>query len=766
MRLRPTSALLLVVLLVAVSSANKLNAQTTTSGGLTGVITDQSNAVVPNADVEIKDSAKGTTQSTKTDREGVYRFFFLAPGRYALTVSHVGFREEKRAVNVLLGPPGTVNVTLEIAKASTTLTVTEDAPLIQAENGDVSATMNQKQVSELPNPGNDLTYITQTAPGVVMNTDSSLNTMGNFSILGMPGTSYHYTIDGMNNNENFQNRSVGGSLGLVLGENQIQEATVVSTGYSGQFGGAAGGNINYITKSGSNEFHGNAQYYWNGRVLNANDWFNKAFGNPRPFSIANQWAGSIGGPIRKNKLFLFFDTEGLRLLIPQNFFVTIPSPEFETATVANIDTRFGPTSASDAFYKRIFNLYDATPGANRAIPGGFSDDPLGCTGFSGPNGLGTTVPCAVHFFKTRGRSSQDALTSGRVDRNFGKNDRAFFRIQREHGLGAFYTDALSSLFDADYDVSLWQGQFMETHTFGSAAASQFLVAGYYYSFIWKLSNPSQALAAFPTTLNFNSGTFAGLGGLDWIGPASGCNCTHFQVSEDVVKIRGTQKLGFGANLARIYWRIPPNKVNAIGQLSSQTLNAFYQGGLDPSTPSVGFTALTQSFTSQSTVPVSFLTFEAYGQDEWHARPNLTLTLAMRVEHHSNPLCESRCFSRPVGAFQSISHDPAQPYNEAILIDQGHALQSIDSILLSPRFSFAWQPFGVSHNGVLRGGVGFFYDPLREGIAELFYINAPIYNTYTALSDNLTPNETTSLFKDTAASNATFVHGFTAGQTLA
>jgi protocatechuate 3,4-dioxygenase beta subunit len=108
MRLRPT--LLLGVLLVAASPANKLTAQTTTSGGLTGVVTDPSNAVVPDADVEIKDSAKGATQSAKTDREGVYRFFFIAPSTYTLTVMHKGFRKESRAVDVLLGPPGTVNL--------------------------------------------------------------------------------------------------------------------------------------------------------------------------------------------------------------------------------------------------------------------------------------------------------------------------------------------------------------------------------------------------------------------------------------------------------------------------------------------------------------------------------------------------------------------------------------------------------------------------------------------------------------------------------
>jgi Carboxypeptidase regulatory-like domain len=95
--------------------SNEPRAQTTTSAGLTGVITDQSTAVVPGADVEIKDSSKGATQSTKTDSQGVYRFFFLAPARYLLTLTHGGFREEKRVVSVLLGPPVSVNITLKIA---------------------------------------------------------------------------------------------------------------------------------------------------------------------------------------------------------------------------------------------------------------------------------------------------------------------------------------------------------------------------------------------------------------------------------------------------------------------------------------------------------------------------------------------------------------------------------------------------------------------------------------------------------------------------
>jgi hypothetical protein len=753
-----------VLIIAALTRA--LNAQTTTSGGLTGVVTDQSKAVVPNAHVEVIDNAKGTSQSTRTDREGVYRFFFLAPSTYSLTVTREGFRKESRIVNVLLGPPGTANFTLEIAKTSSEVTVTDEAPLIDAENGDVSVTMNQKQISDVPNPGNDLSYVVQTAPGVVMNTDTSF---ASFSILGMPGFSYLRTIDGMNENDNYQSNWLGGKLFLTLGQNQIEEATVVSTGYSGQFGGAAGGNINYFTKSGGNEFHGNAQYYWNGRVLNANNWFLNAFGQPRPSNTANQWAASFGGPVKRDKMFFFLDTEGLRVLIPQIFQVTIPSPEFEAATISSIESNPKLTAASVIFYKTIFNLYNAAPGATSAVPGGFSSsDPLGCSGFVGPNGLGTSVPCSVHFTSTRSRPSYDALTSGRVDWNISENDHASLRLQYEVGRQANYTDSISPLFDADYSgPPWWQGRLIETHKFSSSAANQFLLAGSYggNSGAFQLKHPSQALALFPPMLNFVQNTFNGIAG-GGMAFGFGLYETQYQIADDVVKSWRNHKFGFGANFVRIYWTELPLKTNVTGQLNVQTLDAFFYGGVDERSPTVDFTQLTQSFTAQADKRISFVNLGIYGQDEWRARPNLTVSFALRTEHYSNPLCQGGCYSRLAMPFESLNHDPSTPYKQAILIDQKHAFQDVENILWSPRFSFAWQPLGLSNKTVIRGGVGVFYDPLPAGIFDSLSSNAPTYNSFAPQQNNLAPNETASLFKDAAASNAAFLNGFTSGQTLA
>ena len=757
---------LLAILSLAHCSIHDSRAQTTNSGGLTGVVTDASHAVVPDAEVEIKENTKGSAQAVKTDHDGVYQFFFLAPGRYVLTVIRSGFRQDSRAVNVPLGPPVTANVTLELAKASTTVTVMGETPLVQAENGDFSSTMSEKQIPELPNPGNDLTYIAQTAPGVVMDTD--LQGGANFSSLGMPGTSNLFTINGMNNNDNGFNLNLSGELFLLLGQNQIQEATVVSIGYSGQFGGAAGANINYITKSGGNQYHGNAQYYWNGRVFNANDWFNNAFQQPRPFDIANQWAGSLGGPIKKDKLFFFFDTEGLRILIPSTGAGTIPSPQFEAATMANIEKRFGPNSLSDQFYKQMFSLYDTAPGQRSAIPGIFPD-PLGCSGFSDEqSGLGIAVPCAILLVGTRGVPSQDSLASGRVDWNVSRNDRAFFQLQYDHGNAPIWTDGINPIFDVHATQPWWQGQLIETHTFGSSAASQFLLAGSYFAPLIELTNSVGALAAFPTTLAFNAtSTFMPLGPANsWDSIPVGRPTTEYQISEDFVKTHRNHKFGFGGNFERIYWTNKVYNSNAAGVLAPQTLDAFFQGGVDPASPGADFTVLTQSFASQTSQRIAFYNLALYGQDEWHARSNLTLTLALRAEHQSNPVCESRCFARMAGSFASVSHDPDQPYNQAILINQKQAFQNTDNILWSPRFSFAWQPMGVSHNTVLRGGIGIFYDPLPGNLTTNLSSNSPLLNSFTAVNGNLTPNEASSLFQVTASSNTAFLSAFADGKTLA
>src|SRR5436305_189057 len=380
----------LLVIMIALLSGVLIRsavAQSLVSGDVTGIVSDPSGAVVPNATVTIKNNGTGQTQSATSNAAGVYRFSLLSPGSYTVTGSAQGFQNKSQPVTVAVGQAATLNLQLPVGSSSQTVEVTAEAGVVQTQNGNISTTFSPEQVQLVPNPGNDLSYIVQTAPGAVMNTQAGY---GNSATFGLPATSNLFTVNGMNENDPFLNLNNSGATNLLLGQNDVQEVSVVNNGYSAQYGGLAGANVNYVTKSGTNNWHGNANYFWNGRAMNANSWFTKqsqiasGLSNRPTFSNANQWSASIGGPIVKNKTFFFVDYEGLRVLLPTSTLTQIPSPQFQSATLANI----GATDPAQLpFYQNMFNLYNSAPGATAAgpIPGGGT----GCDTSTLANGAST-----------------------------------------------------------------------------------------------------------------------------------------------------------------------------------------------------------------------------------------------------------------------------------------------------------------------------------------------------------------------------------------
>jgi len=326
-------AAVFALLVVLSFGSTRVAAQTSTTGDIAGAVTDPSGATIPGAKVGLKDETKGNTQESTTNKDGVYHFYLLSPGPYTVTVTATGFETFTRHSDVSVGQIVTINVQMTLGAATTSVTVTEAAPLLQTENGDTARTVTEQQVQNVPNPGNDMSAIAQLAPGAIMNTQGGY---GNVEAFGLPATSNLFTTDGMDDNDPFLNLNNSGATNLLLGSNEIQEADVVTNGFSTAYGTFSGINVNYVTKSGGNEFHGNAVYYWNGRAMNANDWFNKQAGIPRPFDNANQWAASFGGPIKKDKMFFFVNTEGLRVLIPVPSTIFVPTQPFEAAVVQNL----------------------------------------------------------------------------------------------------------------------------------------------------------------------------------------------------------------------------------------------------------------------------------------------------------------------------------------------------------------------------------------------------------------------------------------------
>src|SRR5579864_9013864 len=501
--------------------------QSLTSGGVTGTVTDPSGAAVPNATVTLKNNDTGAAASVTSNDTGAYRFALLNPGSYTVSVAAPGFSGVHQNVSVAVGQSSTVNVKLEVAASATTVEVTAQGGVLQTDNGNVSSTISPEIVENIPNPGNDLSYFVQTAPGTTMNTQAGY---GNSATYGISGTSNLFTVDGMNENDPFLNLNNSGATNLMLGANDVREATVVNNGYSGQYGELAGANVNYVTKSGSNEFHGNAEYFWNGRAMNANDWFNNHTDTPRPFDNANQWAVSFGGPIVKNKTFFFVDTEGLRLLIPTVGPVNVPSPAFESATIANLTTN--GNAAEIPFYNQIFSIYNGASGYSRAaniLPNG------GC---DGGVTLAGGAPCAQQFQSSLSNLTDEWLLTTRVDQIIGNNDRAFIHFRTDHGLQASFTDPLTPVLNAQSQQPQYEGQFQENHTVGANAINQFILAGSWYSAVFAPPSISAATTLVPYQLSFAGGEFATPGGLFYPTWPQGRNVTQYQISDDYAWQKG------------------------------------------------------------------------------------------------------------------------------------------------------------------------------------------------------------------------------------
>jgi outer membrane receptor protein involved in Fe transport len=710
--------------------------QSTTAGDIAGTVTDPTGAVVPNAKVTATNDSTGAAHNTTTNGEGFYRFSFLQPGAYSVAVSATGFQSTNRKVQVAVGQASSGSIALSLTAASTTVEVTT-TPL-QLENGDNSTGFNTQQISLVPNPGNDLSAVAQTSPGTIQNTQGGF---GNFSTYGLPGTSNLFTLDGQNDNDPFLNLNNSGATNLLLGANDVQEATVTTNGYSGQYGQLAGSQINYLTKSGGNQWHGNAVYYWNGRVLNANNYRNNLAiqgspSTPRPFDNANQWAASFGGPIQKDKTFFFFNYEGLRVVIPISGQIRVPDPVFEANTLASLAVS---SPASVPFYQKIFALYNAAPGAAHGTP-------AACINFSGAG------PCALLAQTTATNFTREYQLSLRLDHKFSEKDSIFGRVQTDRGVQATSTDRINPLFNTQSNQPEYQGQISETHIFNSNAVNEFKTSTLWYSAIFDSANPAATKAAFPTTLQFVGGDFSTLGGIGFLFP-QGRNVTQYQFVDDFSYNRGKHTWRFGANFRRYDVSNHDYGVFTNG-LAVATVDAFATG-------QVGF--FQRNFPTRLSQPIALYGLGIYGQDEWRVTNKLKLTLALRVDHNSNPICRTNCFARLIAPFTSLTHDDNIPYNQVIKTGLSQAYPSTDGVVWQPRLGFAYSPFG-SNRTVIRGGLGIFGDAFPAVLVDNFSSNPPVLNSFIT-SGFLSPVAAGNVFGNTAAANTAFSNAFASGATF-
>src|ERR1700683_940917 len=714
-------------------------AQSIVTGAVGGTVTDSSGAVIAGAAVNLKSKDTGAVLSATTSTTGSYQFTLLKPGSYTLEVSQTGFKLLAQATEVLLGQITLANIKLEVGATSDTVTVSEQGALLQTEDANISSNFDTNQIQNIPNPGGDITYVAQTAPGIIMNSSTG-GGYGNFSAFGLPGTSNLFTVNGNDYNDAFLNLNNSGSSNLLLGGNELQEVAVVSNGYTGQYGRQAGAQIDYSTKSGSNAFHGDAVYNWTGRALTANDPINKAtelsegLPNSRPFENNNQWAAALGGPIKKDKAYFFVNTEGIRYIFGSIQNVSVPTPAFENFVQGNVPG----DPATQAFYANVFKLYNGAPGIGNAKPNANS-----CPGFVTAPGA-TGGACTESFTESVSSGNKEWLLSGRVDYNLGENDKIFGRVRFDRGVQPTYTDPINPVFNNSSTQPQNEGQLNYTHIFSPTVVNNFIFSDLYYAAVFGNLNPSSALGLFPGNLEFlvdGALTPLGTGSGNPNGFAAGFqfpegrHVEQWQLVDDLSVTRGNHNFKMGVNFRRddvtdftaaentLY---PEVDVTLFGFANNQVAPAGCSAN-PPTNNQAGCGSVLYNFASQIKQPVAYYSVGFYFQDEYRVNSRLKLTMTLRADRNSGGVCQSSCASLPVTPFNDLPHGATIPYDESFTTGNKTVIPGIEKVVFEPRFGLAWSPIG--QNTVIRAGVGLFTDLYPGGLLSLFDTNFPQVNLF-------------------------------------
>ncbi|HEY0703975.1 MAG TPA: carboxypeptidase regulatory-like domain-containing protein [Candidatus Acidoferrales bacterium] len=770
------SFLALLLLLPALALA-----QSVVTGGVTGVVTDPSGSVVVGAVVALKNQATGEVLSATSASTGTYQFTLLKPGFYLVSVSQSGFKQVSVSVEVLLGQTALASVKLEVGASSETVTVTEQGALLQTEDANISSNFDTNAIQNTPNPGGDITYVAQTAPGITMNSSTG-GGYGNFSAFGLPGTSNLFTVNGNDYNDAFLNLNNSGSSNLLLGGNELQEVAVVSNGYTGQYGRQAGAQVDYTTKSGTNSFHGDLVYNWTGRALSANDPLNKAneaaedLPNSRPFENNNQWAAALGGPIKKDKAYFFVNTEGIRYIFGSIQNVRVPTPAFQSYVLGNVPQDLN----TQAFYQNVFKLYNSAPGIGNATPNADS-----CPGFATAPGT-TGGECTQSFSESVSSGNKEWLLSGRVDVNLSENDKLFGRVRFDRGVQPTYTDPINPAFNNMSTQPQNEGQLNYTHIFSPTVVNNFIFSDLYYSAVFGNLTPGNALSLFPGNLEFlvdGALTPLGTGSGNPNGFAAGFqfpegrHVEQWQVVDDLSVSRGDHNFKMGMNLRRDDVSDFTAAENTLYPEVDTTLFGFANNQVAPTGCSanlngqLGCGSVLYNFASNIEQPVAYYSVGFYFQDQYRVNSKLTLTMTLRADRNSGGVCQTGCASLPASAFSDLPHGATIPYNESFPSGNKTIIPGIEKVVFQPRFGLAWSPVG--HNTVIRAGVGLFTDLYPGGLLSLFDTNFPQVNLFnvptgTVAFDTLAPSSTafpTSGVNLVTQCNGAFLSNYNSGGSL-
>jgi outer membrane receptor protein involved in Fe transport len=702
----PISLLLLYVLLslVALPSTGQ-----SVSSEILGTVKDPSGAFVVSADVTMTNLETGLARSTETDGNGIYHVDGLSAGSYQLRIEHAGFRVKNLTdITLLVNQAAVLDATLELGSTREELTIVGATPLVETTTAQMSSVVTASGLSELPLNGRDLFQLTELQTGVVPSTNggSSLWSEGNMSKASAQGTRptmNNVTLDGGDINDPGYNVPPGGPAGAQLGVEAVREFRVVLNTYSAEYGRNGGANVQFVTKSGTNNLHGSVFEFFRNAALDAANYFDTL---GKPAYERNQFGTALGGSIVKDHTFFFINYEGLRERKGITTNTSVPDdnarqgllPSVNGSGLVNVGV--SPTSAL------FIGLY---PRPN------------------GPELISDGVPSGLALFTgSEVQTIREDYAVLRIDETIGNNNQIFGRYVFDDGVGVFpfQSTAIPGFpgerpIRSQYLMLSWQREI--TNHLLNEAKFNFNRTRYLAEVdnTYPLSIslvPDRALGViligglpalgnnlvYP--LGSTSNTFEGIDNLTWEHER---HSLKFGVDAKRMQINGP--FDFGTNGEYSFTG------TAASATSNPTLEAFLRGipafyiGTDP--------ALSDSDRGFRQTYIGL-----YAQDDWRATPNLTLNLGLRWEYSSIPTeAEGR-----ISNFHDVFTDKAPIV--------GPLWSGVPLDLWSPRFGFAWSPFR-DRKTVVRGGFGI----MRDQIWSNLYFDVRFYRPFFGALISESPN---------------------------
>ena len=679
------------------------------TAAISGVTRDTTGALVPGVTVAVKHLESGLTRTTVTNENGGYSVQFLPVGPYELTTDMPGFKQQvRRGIDLSVAQEAVVNLTLEVGNLTEHVTVTEAAPLVNATLSSTSGLITEQQIKELPLNGRSFDQLLTLNVGTIDNRSNiNNNAWTSFSVAGKRPETNRFLMNGVDyigSNSTGQFISPSGSSGQLLGVDAVREYNVLQHTYGAEYGKRAGAQVTVVSSSGTNQWHGDAFEYLRNSALDARNFFDDTIGAP-PFK-RNQFGGALGGPIKKDKMFIFGNYEGFRERLAVSSVAFVPDALARQGLMPCYLVNTAPNACADrGAYVPITNLKTGMlPYANFFWPAPNGPELLDA------NGLPTGSAKAISNPRRKVREDFGLV---RFDQTISNRDSLFINFNRDDG------ERSSPPADPVFVTLTTQRSYVfglqETHIFSPAFLN---ITTLGYSRAWGTQVQAPAVA-IPSNLVFLTGTNPGSitigGGANTVTAAAIAQApgnspnrdtrNHVTWANDVRLTKGNHSWSAGAWIQYIQQNMYGGAQFTAGTINYPTLLRFLQD------------SPTQFVAQSNLQPLYFRSTEAalYVQDEIKLRRNLTLRLGLRDEmtngwneahnHASNYVFDKN---------NVVQTDP--------IIGRSAFLVNNAKALWQPRIGLAWDPTGTGRWAV-RAGFGIHHD-LQDNIGHRLNADPP------------------------------------------